>query len=307
MLVTTKQILAKAQRGKYAVAAFNVNNMEILQSVIEAAVESKSPIIVQTSEGAIEYAGLDYLYMLMRLASYAPIPVAIHLDHGKDLKLIKQCIDIGYTSVMIDGSSLPFEENVKKTQQVVKWAKAKGVSVEAELGAIKGIEDLVSVSEKDAFFTSPEQAVEFVKRTECDSLAVSIGTSHGYEKFKGKPKLDLDRLKVIRKKVSIPLVLHGASEVDQRMLGIIKKYKGKMKHTRGVEDGLLKKVVKLGICKVNTDTDLRLSFAAGIREVVFTQPEVWDPRKLMAKAKQYMKEIAMERMKVLGSAGKAKG
>jgi len=306
MLVTSKSILAKAQKGKYAVAAFNVNNMEICQAVMDAAVIRKSPIILQTSEGAIEYGGLDYLYMLMLLASRAPVPVAIHLDHGKDLELIKECIDLGYTSVMIDGSSLPYEKNIAATKKVVAWARKKGVSVEAELGSIKGVEDLVSVLEKDAILTNPDQAVEFVKKTGCDSLAIAIGTSHGYQKFKTKPKLDLERLKKIRSKVSIPLVLHGASEVDQRMVRIIKKYGGKMKEARGVEDGLMRKVVKLGICKVNTDTDLRLAFDAGIREVVATKPDAYDPRKLMEKAKLYMTEVAMERMDVLGSSGKAK-
>lgn len=305
MLTTTKRILSSARKGNYAVAAFNVNNMEICQAMIEAAVLMKSPIILQSSEGAIEYAGLEYLYTLMKLASKAPVPVAIHLDHGKDLDLIKEAIGIGYTSVMIDASSKQFAENISITKKVVGWAKKKGVSVEAELGAIKGIEDLVSVEEKDAFLTDPDQAAEFVRRTGCDSLAVAIGTSHGIVKFKKEPELDFVRLKEIKKRVKVPLVLHGASEVDERMLAIARKYGANLKEAKGVNDALMRQAVKYGINKVNTDTDIRLAFDAGIREVIATKPEAFDPRKILSLAKDYMREVAMERIKVLGSKGKA--
>lgn len=305
MLTTTKFILNKASKGNYAVGAFNTNNLEITQAIIEAAVEMKSPVIIQTSEGAIKYAGLDYIYAINRIASLAPVPVAIHLDHGKDLEIIKNCIDIGYTSVMIDGSSLDYKDNIKTTKKVIAMARKKGVSVEAELGAIAGIEDFVSVSQKDAHFTDPDQAVEFVKKTGCDSLAIAIGTSHGINKFTKEPRLDLNRLKEINKKVKVPLVLHGASEVDRRMLNIAKKYGAKLKNAKGVNDSLMKKVVKFGVNKVNTDTDLRLAFDAGVREVIKTKPEVFDPRKILAPAKEYMKQIIKERIIVLGSRNKA--
>lgn len=305
MLVTGKQILTKARKGRYAVAAFNVNNLEIVQAITEAAVRQKSPVILQTSEGAIEYAGMDYLYLMMRLAAEAPVPIAIHVDHGKNLETIKEAIEIGYTSVMFDGSSLPYEENIKKTKQVVAWARKKGVSVEAELGAIQGIEDFVNVSARDAALTDPKQAVDFVRQTKCDSLAIAIGTAHGLVKFKGTPHLDFKRLQEIKKVIKIPLVLHGASEVDQEMVRIAKKYGAKLPGAQGVTDALIRKAVRFGICKVNIDTDIRLAFDAGIREVIATKPEVWDPRKLMVKAKEYMTQVAMERMVSLGSKGKA--
>jgi len=305
MLVTGRQILNKAQKGNYGVAAFNTNNLEITQAIIEAAKELKSPVIIQTSEGAIAYAGLEYIFSIMKIAAKAPVPVAIHLDHGKDLKIIKACIDIGYTSVMIDGSSLKYQKNIEVTKKVVSMAHKKGVSVEAELGALAGIEDFVSVEAKDATLTNPEQAVEFVKKTGCDYLAISIGTSHGLHKFTSEPKLDLNRLQQINKLVKIPLVLHGASEVDKRMVKIAKKYGAKLKKARGVNDALMKKCVKLGINKVNTDTDLRLAFDAGVREIIKTKPAVFDPRDILGKAKEYMKEVAKERIIVLGSKNKA--
>ena len=305
MLVTAKQILTKASKGNYAVAAFNTNNLEITQAIIEAATELKSPVIIQTSEGAIEYAGLEYIFNIMKIAAKAPVPVAIHLDHGKDLNIIKACINIGYTSVMIDGSALEYKENIKITKKVVSLAHKKGVSVEAELGAIAGIEDFVSVSAQDAALTDPQQAVDFVKKTKCDSLAIAIGTSHGLQKFTGEPKLDLTRLKAINKAVKIPLVLHGASEVDKRMVRIAKKYGAKLKKAKGVNDALMKKCVKLGVNKVNTDTDLRLAFDAGVREIIKTKPAIFDPRKILGKAKEYMKQVAKERIIVLGSKNKA--
>jgi fructose-bisphosphate aldolase class II len=241
----------------------------------------------------------------MKLASKAPVPVAIHLDHGKDLDLIKEVIEIGYTSVMFDGSSLSYEENIRKTKQVVAWAKKTGASVEAELGAIQGIEDFVNVSQRDASLTDPKQAVDFVRKTNCDSLAIAIGTAHGIVKFKNEPKLDFERLKEIKRLVKVPLVLHGASEVDERMLAIARKFGAKLKDAKGVTDALMRQAVKFGINKVNTDTDIRLAFDAGVREVIATKPEAFDPRKILGLAKDYMREVAMERMSVLGSKNKA--
>lgn len=304
MLTTTKKILDKANKGGYAVAAFNTNNMEMTQAIIEAAVLMKSPVIIATSEGAIKYAGLNWLKALIEEAAKAPVPVAMHLDHGKDLDLIKECINIGYTSVMIDASSLEYKENVKITKKVVAMAKKKGVSVEAELGAIAGIEDFVSVDSRNAHLTDPDQAAEFVKLTGCDSLAIAIGTAHGINKFTKKPELDFKRLKEIKSKVKVPLVLHGASEVDERMLHIAQKYGAKLKNAKGVNDTLMKKAVKLGINKVNTDTDLRLAFDAGVREVIKTKPDVFDPRLILGQAKEYMRQVAMERIQVLGSKNK---
>ena len=306
MLVTTKNILGKAQKGNYAVGAFNTNNMEMTQAIIEAAVESKSPVIIATSEGAIEYAGFGYLYAILSIAAKAPVPVAIHLDHGKDLDIIKEAIAIGYSSVMIDGSSLEYSDNIKKTKKVVAMARNKGVSVEAELGAIAGIEDFVSVELKNAHLTDPDQAVDFVKKTGCDSLAIAIGTAHGINKFTKEPKLDFKRLREINLKVKIPLVLHGASEVDERMLFIAKKYGAQLKNAKGVNDKLMKQAVKYGINKVNTDTDLRLAFDAGVREIIKTKPDIFDPRKILGLAKEYMKQVAKERMVVVGSKNKAK-
>lgn len=305
MLVTTKQILAKAQKGRYAVPAFNINNLEILDAVMRAATKLKSPVILSTSEGAIEYAGMNNLYTLMKEASKAKIPVAIHLDHGKNIDIIAQAINTGYSSVMIDASALPYEENVAKTKLVVALAKKKRVSVEAELGALSGIEDFVSVSQKDAHLTSPAQAKEFVRRTKCDSLAVAIGTSHGSMKFKGKPQLDFKRLFDIKKSVSVPLVLHGASEVDEKMVARARNAGSTLSATHGVTNDLLRKAIKMGICKVNTDTDLRIAFTAGIRETLKNDTSIWDPRKIMAPAIAAMQEAAERRIKACGSNKKA--
>ncbi len=305
MLTTSEKILRKAQKGGYAVAAFNINNMEITQAVIDAAVIAKAPVILQTSEGALAYGGLNWLYALMREAAQAPVPVAIHLDHGKDYELIKECIAMGYTSVMFDGSSLAYADNVRQTKKVVAYAHKRGVSVEAELGALAGIEDFVTVEQRDAHLTDPDQVVDFVARTGCDALAIAIGTSHGLHKFTGEPELDFKRLKAIRAKVTTPLVLHGASEVDQRMVKIAKKYGAHLKNARGVTDALMKKAVKGGITKVNTDTDIRLAFDAGVREVIATKPDAYDPREILGKARDYMREVALERIIVLGSKNKA--
>ncbi len=305
MLVSSASLLKKARAGKYAIPAFNINDLEMLKAVIQAAVLERSPIIVQTSEGAIEYAGMDYLIAMVSVAAKSKIPVVMHLDHGKNLKTIKLAIDSGYTSVMFDGSALPYLENVRSTKQVVSWAKAKRVSVEAELGSIKGIEDLVNVRERDAVLTNPEQAVQFVKETGCDTLAIAIGTAHGAYKFKGITHLDLERLKEISKRVKLPLVLHGASGVMENVVDLAEKYGAKLGEARGVLDEDIKKAIPLGIAKINIDTDLRLAFTAGVREALHDLPTVIDPRKLLEPASLLMTEVARYKIRLFGSHGKA--
>jgi fructose-bisphosphate aldolase class II len=303
MLVTTKSLLVPARRKHYAVPAFNVNDLEFVRAVMDAAVQMKSPVIIQTSEGAVEYAGMDYLIAMAKVAAQAKIPVALHLDHGKDVKVVQQAIKSGYTSVMFDGSSLPYDKNVAVTKKIVALAHAKGVSV--ELGAIAGIEDFVSVAERDAHLTDPAQAAAFVRATHCDALAVAIGTSHGAFKFKGKTHLDIARLKKIAAVVSVPIVLHGASGVQEDVKELAEKYGAKLGKARGVLNGDIKNAIKHGVAKVNIDTDLRLAFTAGIREAVHDLPEVIDPRKLLAPASALMCEVAKQKMALFGSAGKA--
>lgn len=304
MLVPALKILKKAREGHYAIPALNINNLEALKAILDAAIKMKSPIIVQTSEGAIEYAGMDYLVAMVKVAAKAPIPVALHVDHGKNLKTIKLAIQKGYTSVMFDGSALPLKENIAKTKQVVAWAKPKKVSVEAEIGAIAGIEDFVSVEEKDAHLTNPEQAADFVKQTKCDSLAVAIGTAHGAYKFKGETHLDIERLKKIAKLVKNPIVLHGASGVMEDVVKLAEYHGAKLGTTRGVLDEDIKQAIKYGVSKINIDTDLRLGFTAGVREAMDQMPTVIDPRKLLEPAIILMREIAMRKMILFKSEGK---
>ncbi len=283
MLVTGKEILDHAHKNGYAVGAFNVNNMEIVQAIIAAAEQEKSPVILQTSEGAIKYAGADYLSAMVTLAARkASVPVALHLDHGTSFNTIMTCIRNGWTSVMIDGSHHPLEENIKVTADVVRIAHAAGVSVEAELGRLSGVEDNISVEEKDAIFTNPDEAVVFVKETGVDYLAIAIGTAHG--KYSGVPKLDFDRLTEIKKRLDMPIVLHGASGI-------------------GEED--LKKSVRLGINKINIDTDIRQAFADAVRDVIVNKPEEFDPRKICGPAREAMKAVVVEKMRIFGCAGKA--
>ncbi|MDP3793353.1 MAG: class II fructose-1,6-bisphosphate aldolase [Candidatus Uhrbacteria bacterium] len=305
MLVPALPLLKKARAKKYAVPAFNINNLEILKAVIEAAIAMKSPVIVQTSEGAIEYAGMDYLVAMACVAAEAPIPVVLHLDHGKDLKMIRQAIRSGYTSIMFDGSALPYEKNVVMTKRVVGWAHAKKISVEAELGVLTGIEDLVNVDARDAALTDPDQAAAFVKATGCDSLAVAIGTSHGAYKFQGKTHLDIERLKEIAARVTIPLVLHGASGVLEDVTRLAEHYGASLGRARGVLDQDVQTAIQCGVAKVNIDTDLRIAFTAGIRKAVVDLPKVIDPRKLLEPANDLMTQVAKRKMKLFGSAGKA--
>lgn len=305
MITSPLPLLRHAQEHGYAIPAFNVNHLETLLAVIAAAKAEQSPIIIETSEGGIEYAGLHMLIAMVRVVAEAPIPVVLHLDHGKDLALIQEAINSGYTSVMIDASSLPFAENVQKTRQVVKWARAKGVAVEAEIGRIAGAEDKVSVSAREALLTDPEEAARFAKESECDSLAISIGTQHGAFKVSGDHHLDIKRLKEIRKQVEVPLVLHGASGVREYIVNLAKRFGADIGEMRGTLDEDVKKAVKNGICKVNIDTDLRLAFSAGLREAVTLHHNWFDPRKLFAPGMTLMTEVAKQKMQMLGCSGKA--
>src|SRR3989338_5512060 len=307
MLTTLTKILVSANKNGYAVGAFNVNSLEILQGIMAAAKSERSPVIVQTSEGAIEYAGLDELGTLVHLAAHkTDLPVVLHLDHGKNYELVVEAIESGYyTSVMYDGSSLPYAENVKRTKEIVALAHAKRISVEAELGAIAGIEDFVSVKERDAHFTDPKQAADFVKKTGCDALAVAIGTSHGAYKFRGSSQLDFERLKTIKQAVKVPLVLHGASGVPPSLKKLCIKYGCKIDDAKGVSDTMIKQAVRLGINKVNIDTDLRIAFDAGVRQFLSKHPSVIDPRKILAPARDLITKVVRQKMRLFGSSGKS--
>lgn len=305
MLLPAKKLLVAARAKRYAIPAFNVNNLEILKAVMSAAERMRSPVIIQTSEGAIDYAGIDYLSAMIRVAAQGRIPVVMHLDHGKEMNYVKLALANGYSSVMFDGSAHPYNKNAAMTRQVVKMAHAKGASVEAEIGALAGIEDFVSVEEKDAALTNPAEAARFAKETGCDSLAVAIGTSHGAFKFKGKTHLDIERLKKISSLVKLPIVLHGASGVLEDVKKLAEHHGAKLGAARGVLDADIKAAIRNGVAKINIDTDLRLAFTAGIREAIDDLPKVIDPRKLMEPASLLMREVAMRKMKLFGSAGRA--
>ncbi len=304
MFTPTKSILHKAQQGHYAVGHFNINNMEMVQAIVNAAVKLKSPVILATSEGAIEYAGMEYLYALAKTASeQADIPIALHLDHGKDMKIIQKAIEIGYSSIMIDASHEDFEKNIQITKKVVQMAHTKGISVEAELGTIGGVED--TVKSRNILYTDPVKAQEFVHKTGCDFLAIAIGTSHGAFKFTGKAHLRMDILQEVRKRVKIPLVLHGASCVPLSAVKEAEKYGAKLDGVQGVPDTQIKEAIRSGICKINTDTDLRIAFDAGMRKMIKTQPQDFDPRHILAPAREYMQKVVEQRIRLLGSVNKA--
>ena len=311
MLTTLKKVLSEANRGTYAVGAFNTNDLEITQAIIGAAVAMKSPVIIQTSEGAIEYAGMAYLKAMVYEAAKAKVPVVFHLDHGKDLKVVKQAVDSGYTSVMYDGSALPDDQNTANTKKVVAWARKKGVSVEAELGAIAGIEDLVSVEARDAKLTNPQRALEFVKATKCDALAIAVGTSHGAFKFKGETILDFDRITAIKKAVKMPLVLHGASGISPELVDRAKDQCSilgdcaRLENAHGVSDEAIRQAVKRGINKINIDSDLRIAFTAAVRETLLNDKKAFDPRKILGPARALMTEVVKHKMELFGSAGRA--
>jgi fructose-bisphosphate aldolase class II len=305
MLVTNKDLLSAARRKAYAVGAFNINNLESLLAVVEAAHEEKSPVIVAVTPSAIKYAGLPYLAEIVKTAAKSsPVPMSLHLDHGDTVEIVSKCIDAGFTSVMIDGSFLSFEENVALTKRVVDIAHPKGVSVEAELGKLAGVEES-TVEEKQAILTDPNAAEKFVERTGVDALAVAIGTSHGAYKFKGEAKLDFERLKSIREKVDVPLVLHGASSVPAWVIEKAVKYGAELAGAKGVPEEHIKKAISLGIAKINIDTDLRLAFTATVREVLTNAPKEFDPRKILGPAKEAMKEVVKGKMRLFGSSGKA--
>lgn len=295
-LVTTTEMFKKAYDGGYAIGAFNVNNMEIVQGITEACRETKSPVILQVSKGARAYANHTYLVKLVEAAllECPEIPVALHLDHGPDFETCKACIDGGFTSVMIDGSSKSFEDNIALTRQVVDYAHEHGVVVEAELGVLAGIEDDVRVSAEDSSYTKPEEVEEFVSRTGCDSLAIAIGTSHGAYKFKPgtDPHLRFDVLHEIEKKLpGFPIVLHGASSVPQEFVAMINKYGGNMPGAIGVPEDQLREAARSAVCKINIDSDIRLAMTATIRQFLAEHPDKFDPREYLKPARQAVKEI----------------
>ncbi len=307
-LVTTKEMFEKSMKEHFAIGAFNVNNMEIVQAVLDAAKEENSPVILQASSSAIKYARINYLMKMVEAGvQETNVPVAIHLDHGPDFETCKMCIDAGFTSVMIDGSKYSFEENVALTKKVVDYAHERGVVVEAELGKLAGIEDDVNVSSSDAMYTDPEEARKFVERTGCDSLAIAIGTSHGAYKFKGDAKLRFDILQKVKEKLpNTPIVLHGASTVIPELVETCNKYGGNIPGAKGVPDEMLKEASEKGVSKINVDTDLRLAMTSEIRRVLAEEPEVFDPRKYLTPARDKIKETVKHKMRdVFGSANKA--
>ena len=301
----------KAYECGYAIGAFNVNNMEIVQGIADAAIELNSPIILQVSAGARKYAKHNYLVKLVEavLVEAPDLPIALHLDHGADFEICKSCIDGGFTSVMIDGSHHDFETNIELTKKVVEYAHERGVVVEAELGRLAGIEDAVNVSDADAAYTQPDEVEEFVTRTGVDSLAIAIGTSHGAYKFKPgtNPQLRFDILAEIEKRIpKFPIVLHGASSVPQEFVKIINEHGGALKDAIGVPEDQLRQAARSAVCKINIDSDLRLGMTAGIREVMWSKPEIFDPRDYLKVGRANVKTVVMHKIKdVLGSEGKA--
>ncbi|HQD06035.1 MAG TPA: class II fructose-1,6-bisphosphate aldolase [Bacillota bacterium] len=307
-IVTSTEMFKKAYEGGYAIGAFNVNNMEIIQGITEAAKEVRAPLILQVSAGARKYANHTYLMKLIEAAIIeTDLPVCIHLDHGDSFELCKACIDGGFTSVMIDGSFLPFEENVRLTKQVVDYAHSKGVVVEGELGRLAGIEDDVNVSDQEAAFTDSAQAEEFVERTGVDSLAIAIGTSHGAFKFKGEPRLRFDILEEIQRRMpGFPIVLHGASSVIPEYVEMINQYGGDLAGAKGVPEEMLRKAASMAVCKINIDSDLRLAFTATIRKYLAENPGHFDPRQYLGPARTAIKEMVKHKIiNVLGCDGKA--
>ncbi len=307
-LVTTKNMFEKSINEKFAVGAFNINNMEFVQGIMDAAAEENSPVILQTSSSAIKYARIPYLKKMIEAGlEEQDIPVALHLDHGPDFETCKLCVDNGYTSVMFDGSKYDFEKNIELTKQVVDYAHEHGVVVEAELGKLAGVEDDVNVSANDAMYTDPNQALEFVQRTGCDSLAIAIGTSHGAYKFKGEARLRFDILEKVKDLMpNVPIVLHGASTVIPEYVEMCNKYGGNMPGAKGVPDEMLHEASKRGVSKINVDTDLRLAMTAAIRQVFVETPEQFDPRKYLGPGREFIKETVKHKIRdVFGSSNKA--
>lgn len=311
-LVTTKEMFEKAYEGHYAIGAFNINNMEIIQAVVNASKAQKSPVILQVSKSALKYAGPKYLKGMVDAAvAETGIDLALHLDHGPDFDTVKLAIESGFTSVMFDGSHYDYEENVKLTKEVVDYAHARGVVVEAELGKLAGVEDDVKVAGHEATYTDPDQAVDFVTRTGVDSLAIAIGTSHGAYKFKGEAKLDFERLEKITKKLeekgikNFPIVLHGASSVDKESVETCNKYGGEIAGAKGVPAEMLRKASSMAVCKINMDTDIRLAMTASVRKVFVESPKEFDPRKYLGAARENIENLVEAKIKdVLGSSNK---
>lgn len=312
MLVSLKKILDKAHRGAYAVGAFNINNLEMALGIMDGAEKAKAPVILQTSEGAIEYAGMEFLAAIAwTAAEKTRLPVVFHLDHGKDAGLVERAVKSGlYTSVMIDGSHLPYKENVRVTKKIVALAHARGVSVEAELGAIAGIEDFVSVAERDAHLTDADEAKRFVAETKCDALAVAIGTAHGVYKFKGEPTLDIARLKKVKAATKHPLVLHGASGIGATERAAFADHCddlhdcNRVKDARGVSDALIRDAVKNGINKINIDSDLRLAFTGAVRSALLKDTKTVDPRKVVGPARAAIAAVVEKKCRLFGAANR---
>ncbi len=304
-LVGTREMFKKAYQGGYAIGAFNVNNMELLQAIVDAGTEERAPLILQVSAGARKYARQEYLIHLVQAAmETTDIPVALHLDHGDSFELCKACVDGGFSSVMIDASHHPFDENVAITRQVVEYAHAKGVPVEAELGKLTSTSD--EPGAREAVYTDPQEAVEFVKQTGCDSLAISIGTSHGAYKFKGEATLDFPRLEKIQGLLpNYPIVLHGASSVPAELVDICNKYGGKLPGTKGVPEEFLARAAKMAVCKINVDTDLRIAMTGAIRKAFAENPSEFDPRKYLGPARDAVKQVVKGKVRLFGCAGKA--
>ena len=309
-LVTTKEMFKKAYEGGYAIGAFNVNNMEIVQGITRAAKKLNAPVILQCSAGARKYASHGYLVAMVKAAAEETgLPIALHLDHGPNFETCKDCIDGGFPSVMIDGSSLPFEENIAVTKKVVEYAHAHGVVVEGELGTLAGVEDDVQVDADDAFYTSPEEAYEFVKATGVDSLAIAIGTSHGAYKFKPgqNPELRFDILNEVSEKLpGFPIVLHGASSVNQDHIKIINEFGGQMPDAIGIPEDMLRKASSLAVCKINVDSDIRIAMTAALRKHLSENPTQFDPRQYLTPARDLIQEVVEHKIKdVFGSDNKA--
>ena len=305
MLVTGLQILAPARAGKYGVGSFNTNDMEISQAIIHTAEKLRSPVMVQISEGALKYGGVDLVNLTLDIANRATVPVALHLDHGSSYESALRAIRLGFTSVMIDASHEPFQENVRDTRKVVEAAHAMGVTVESELGRLGGIEEHIDVSAEDAFLTDPQEAARFVEQTGTDYLAVAIGTSHGAYKGKGRPFIDHARIEQVEKLVDIPLVAHGSSGVPASIVERLRAAGGEIGDAQGIADEDLRRAVQHGIAKVNVDTDLRLAMTVGIRETLEKNPKEFDPRKILGPARDLMAEVVEYKLGVLGSVGKA--
>ena len=307
-IVNSKELLKKAYEGGYALGAFNVNNMEIIQGITEGAKLENAPLILQVSAGARKYAKHVYLMKLIEAAvEDTDLPIVVHLDHGPDFETCKSCIDGGFTSVMIDGSHLPFEENIALTRKVVEYAHDRNVTVEGELGRLAGVEDEVKVKAEDSSYTDPDQVQEFAERTGVDSLAIAIGTSHGAFKFKGTPKLRFDILEEVARRLPVfPIVLHGASSVIPEFVDMVNQYGGKMPGAQGVPEDMLRKAASMAVCKINIDSDLRLAMTGTLRKYLYEHPEDFDPRKYMGPCRDAIREMVRHKIvDVLGCNGKA--